>query len=69
MSRTTAPPAHVARTRDHLRRDPADHWVISYCLRGRYFAKTADTEVEVPARVPFLWSLRQELLYERTHVD
>jgi hypothetical protein len=25
MSRTTAPPAHVARTRDHLRRDPADH--------------------------------------------
>jgi hypothetical protein len=26
-------------------------------------------EVEVPPRVPFLWSPRQELSYERTHVD
>src|SRR5215469_467071 len=69
MSRTTAPPARVFRTKGHLRRDPADHWVISYCVRGGFFAKTADAEVEVPARVPFLWSLRQELSYERTHVD
>jgi len=69
MSRTSAPPGHVLRTKDHLRRDPADHWVISYCVRGGFVAKTADAEVEVPARVPFLWSLRQELSYERTHVD
>src|SRR5215472_6623613 len=58
MSRTSAPPGHVLRTKDHLRRDPADHWVISYCMRGGFVAKTADAEVEVPARVPFLWSLR-----------
>jgi hypothetical protein len=69
MSRTIAPPGRVVRTRAHLRRDPADHWVISYCVRGGFLAKTADMEIEVPARVPFLWSLRQELFYERTHVD
>jgi len=69
MSRTTAPPARVVRSKGHLRHDPADHWVISYCLRGAFSAKMSDTEVEVPARVPFLWTLRQELLYERTHVD
>jgi hypothetical protein len=31
MSRTSAPPANVARTKGHLRREPVDHWVISYC--------------------------------------
>jgi len=69
MSRTIAPPGRVARTSNNLRRDPTDHWVISYCVRGGFLSKAADTEVEVPARVPFLWSLRQELSYERTHVD
>jgi AraC-like DNA-binding protein len=69
MSRTIAPPGRVVRTAAHLRRDPADHWVISYCVRGGFLVKTLATEVEVPARMPFLWSLRQELSYERTHVD
>ena len=69
MSRTTAPPARVVRTRRHVRRDPADHWVLSFCVRGAHLTKTADMEVEVPPRVPFLWSLGQELSYERTHVD
>jgi len=69
ISRTSAPPGRVVRSRSHLRRNPVDHWVISYCVHGAHFAKMADTEVEIPARVPFLWSLGQELLYERTHVD
>jgi hypothetical protein len=69
ISRTSAPPARVSRNKGHLRRDPTDHWVVSYCMRGAHSARTADTEVEVPARVPFLWSLGQEFLYERTHVD
>ena len=30
---------------------------------------TAGTTLEVPARVPYLWSLGQEFLHERTHVD
>src|SRR5215469_11418975 len=69
MSRTIAAPIDILRTRAHLRRDPVDHWVISYCARGAHSAVTAGTAVEVPARVPYLWSLGQEFLHERTHVD
>ena len=36
---------------------------------GTHLAQTAGTEIEVPAKVPFLWSLGQEFLHERTHVD
>ncbi len=69
MSRTIAPSSQILRTKGHLRREPVDHWVISYCARGAHLAKTADTEVEVPAGTPYLWSLGQEFLHERTHVD
>ena len=69
VSRTSAPSVHILRSKGHLRRDPVDHWVISYCARGAHFAKTAGAELEVPARVPYLWSLGQEFLHERTHVD
>src|SRR5208282_5703144 len=69
MSRTIAPPVNVVRAKSNLRRDPVDHWVISYCARGAHLAQTAGTEIEVPTKVPFLWSLGQEFLHERTHVD
>jgi AraC-like DNA-binding protein len=69
LTRTSAPPVDVVRTKGHLRRDAVDHWVISYCSRGAHFARTAGAELEVPARVPFIWSLGQEFLHERTHVD
>ena len=69
MSRTIAAPVDVLRTKRHLRHDPIDHWVISYCARGAHSAVTAGAELEVPARVPYLWSLGQEFLHERTHVD
>jgi hypothetical protein len=48
VSRTTAPPARVTRTRSHLRRDPTDHWVLSFCVRGAHLTRIADMEVEVP---------------------
>ena len=69
MNRTSVPPAGVARTKSNLKRDPIDHWVISYCVRGTHFMNTAGTAVEVPAKVPFLSSLGQEFLHERTHID
>jgi len=69
MSRTSVPPVSVARTKSNLRRDPIDHWVINYCIRGTHSTNTAGTAVEVPAKVPFLSSLGQEFLHERTHID
>jgi AraC-like DNA-binding protein len=69
MSRTAAPPVNVMRTGRHLRREPIDHWIVSYCARGAHSAVTAGSSLEVPARVPFLWSLGQEFLHERTHVE
>ena len=69
MSRTSAPPVHVSRTKGNLRRDPVDHWVVSYCTRGAHFARTAGSELEVPVRVPYLWSLGQEFVNERTDAD
>src|SRR6516164_7259441 len=69
ISRSSAPPRDVVRTKTHLRHDPVDHWIISYCARGAHSAVTAGTVLEVPARVPYLWSLGQEFLHERTHVD
>jgi hypothetical protein len=69
VSRTSGPPVHVVRTGSHLRRDPVDHWILSYCIRGAHFTRTARTSLEVPARVSFLWSLGEEFAYERTHAD
>jgi len=69
MSRTIAPSVDVVRTKHHLRHNPVDHWIISYCARGAHSARTADIDVEVPPGVPYLWSLGQEFLHQRTHVD
>ena len=69
MSRTLAPAAHVLRTRRHRNLDPVDHWVISYSVWGAHSATTAGTTVEVPAKVPYLWSMAQEFAHERTGVD
>jgi hypothetical protein len=68
IGRTPVPPVSVARTKSNLKRDPVDHWVISYC-RGTHFTDLAGTAAEVPAKVPFLASLGQEFLHGRTHID
>ena len=45
MSRTTAPPVYVSRTKSNLRSDPVDPWIVSYCARGAHLARTAGTEL------------------------
>ena len=65
MSRTIGPQARLIRTKNHIRRDPVDHWGICYCAHEGYFCKAGETEAGVPAGVPYLWSMGQESLSER----
>jgi hypothetical protein len=53
MSRTSVPPVSVARRKGNLRRDPIDHWVINYCVRGTHFTNTAGTVLEVLRKCHF----------------
>jgi AraC-like DNA-binding protein len=69
MSRVAAPPVRVVRTKAHVRRDSTDHWVITYAERGAMVVRTETGSFEVPAGVPYLWSLGEELECERTWVD
>src|SRR5271169_1023389 len=49
MSRVSAPPVRVLRTKTQVRRDPIDHWVLTYAQRGAMMVKTDSTSFEVPA--------------------
>jgi AraC-like DNA-binding protein len=69
VSQTTSPSVRVTRTKNHLKHDPVDHWVISYCAHGAHATLTAGISAEVPARVPFLWSLGQEFTHERKNME
>jgi AraC-like DNA-binding protein len=73
MSRTTSPAVRLARTTNHLKHEPVDHWLINYCPHSVHTTFTAGVSTEVPAGVPFLWSLGQsaatEFTQERTHVE
>jgi hypothetical protein len=67
LSRTAAPSVQITRTKTHLKHDPVDHWVISYCAHRAHTTVTAGISAEVPAGVPFLRSLGQEFTHERTN--
>ena len=69
MSRTTSPSVQVTRAKTHLKHAPVDHWVISYCAHGAHTTLTDGISVEVPAGVPFLWSLGQEFTHDRRHME
>jgi AraC-like DNA-binding protein len=69
LSRVKAPPVRVQRQTPNLRRDPVDHWVITYCRRGATTIATDSGTLEAPAGVPFIWSLGEASDSERTQVD
>ncbi len=69
MTRTVAAPSHVVRDQASLRREPVDHWVLSYCPRGAHHISTARAALDVPPRVPFLWSMGEAFEHWRTHID
>ncbi len=69
VSRVSAPAIHVARTKAHIRRNPVDHWVITLGNRVTTAVKTDDTALQAPAGVPFVLSLGNELISERSQDD
>ncbi len=69
VSRVSAPPVHVSRTKSNLRRAPVDHWILSYCRFGETTICTERAVLRAPAGVPFLWSLGEAVESERTSVD
>jgi hypothetical protein len=69
MSRVSAPAEHVVQTKAQVRRDPVDHWVLTYAQRGAMLVKADKASFEVPPCVPYLWSLGEESESERTRVD
>ena len=69
VSRVSAPAVRFARTRQQVKRDPTDHWVLSCCRRGITTFSSRGSRIEVPAGVPFLWSLAAEFESTRTEVE
>ncbi len=66
VSRVSAPAIHVVRTKAHIRRNPMDHWVITLGNRVTTAVRTDDVALQAPAGVPFVLSLGNELISERS---
>ncbi len=69
VSRLSAPAVHVLRTAAHIRRSPVDHWVLSYCERGKTTIRTRRDILRAPPDVPYLWSLGEPSETERTDTE
>lgn len=64
LARVRAPALRVARSALHIRRDPADHWVVTIGMAATHLQFTSGTFM-VQAGVPFLTSLAEPCLSER----
>jgi hypothetical protein len=58
VSRVSAPAVRVKRTPSQIRRNPIDHWVLSFCQRGEMAIMTERSNLQARPGVPFLWSRR-----------
>jgi AraC-like DNA-binding protein len=66
FSRVSAPPLHTERTKAVIRRNSVDHWVVSVNKGGALDAKTRGSWVTVPAGVPFIFSMADEISSTRS---
>jgi AraC-like DNA-binding protein len=69
VSRISAPAVRVKRTPSHLRRNPIDHWVLSFCQRGEMTIITERGSLSGRPGVPFLWSLGEPSDAERADTE
>jgi AraC-like DNA-binding protein len=69
VSRVSAPSVRVSRTKTNINKAPVDHWVLTYCRNGSTSIQTRSATLSAPPGVPFLWSLGQPSVSERTRVE
>ncbi|MGO4441026.1 helix-turn-helix domain-containing protein [Rhizobium sp. RAF56] len=69
VSRVSAPPVFVKRTKTNIAKAPVDHWVLSCCKSGVTTIETRGALLKAPPRIPFIWSLGDTSLSERTQVE
>lgn len=65
LSRVAAPALRAVRSKALLRRNPVDHWVITVGGRKTFGISAGGIAFEVPAGIPFVASLGQELVSQR----
>lgn len=64
ISLVNAPSLRALRTKELLRRNPVDHWVITLG-RHRTVGLSGNATLDVPPRIPFVLSLGRELISQR----
>lgn len=65
ISEVMSPPVTVARSRALVRRNPVDHWAVTLSSRSASEVLAGDRQFRVPAGVPFLLSLGEEMSIRR----
>ncbi len=65
VSEVASPPVSVARSRPFVRRNPVDHWMMTLSNNSASEVTTRDRQFRVPAGVPFLLSLGEEMSIRR----
>lgn len=66
FSRVSTPPVSTNRTRTMIRRDPVDHWCVSISKTNSSEIRIGDDWSMVPAKVPYVFSLGEEVSSERS---
>ena len=69
VSRVSAPPLHTERTKAVIRRNPVDHWVIAVNKGRAVEYNVRGSSVTVPAGVPFIFSMADEMASTRSDRD
>ncbi|MCW5736108.1 MAG: helix-turn-helix transcriptional regulator [Enhydrobacter sp.] len=65
ISEVASPPLAVTRSQPFVRRNPVDHWVMTLSNQSASEVTTRDRQFRVPAGVPFLLSLGEEMSIRR----
>jgi AraC-like DNA-binding protein len=69
VSRASTPAISVVRTKTLIRRNPVDHWAVTLGTHSETNLKARDVSLNVPAKIPFVLSLGEEMHNERRQDD